>query len=341
MRVFFAPTLAKLDNTHTMLLASKSADASKPEPAKKSPEEETRTFHDEPRQWLNEHLAKTDLPGQVREDIERVQALILSREEMVKHLHPLDVAINAKRQEGFKVHKAMTSHLAAAEQEAGFKLGMMPVDVLPGPVFEQLIKSGFAPPKDPGAGPAHGESTHRLQWHAIINAHKAGHLKTSPKDLYAHISSVPGLWGGLLDAQGSEGSVIKQGFRRPDDATAFLRSAEGKRLLPNVSEAVDTRYQKRMRELDAAAALGASVAATMARAKASYIAKKTTGQPGSWLPWRWTYAKPAGYERIGHPMLLHRKGGSTMTAEDRDAIEEAGRRTTEGAKAKEPEASDK
>jgi hypothetical protein len=323
------------------MLTSKPAEPSKPEPAKKTPEE-IKTFHTQPRQWLSERLAKTKLSPEVQDDVKRVQELILSRDQMVEHLRPLDVAINAKRgDEGFKVHKAMTSHLAAAEQEAGFKPGMMPVDVLPGPVFGQLIKSGFAPPKDPGAGLAHGESTHRLQWHAIINAHKAGHLKTSPKDLYGHISRVQGLWGGLLDTQGSEGSVddVTQGFRRPDDATAFLRSAGAKKLLPNVSEAVDTRYQKRARELGVAAAQGGSIADIEARAKANYIKKKTTDQPGSWIPW--TYPKPASYQQVGHPMLLHRKGTPTTTADDLAAIEEAGKRAAKAAKAKESEASQK
>lgn len=325
-----------------MLLTQKTPDAPKPAAAKKTPEE-MKTFHSEPRQWLKDHLAKTKLSGEVQEDIKRVQELILSRDEMVKHLRPLDVAINAKRgDKDFKVHKAMTSHLAAAEQEAGFKPGMMPVDVLPGPVFGQLIKSGFAPPKDPGAGLAHGESTHRLQWHAIINAHKAGHLKTSPKELYGHISRVQGLWGGLLDTQGSEGKVdeITQGFRRPDDATAFLRSAKGKELLPNVHQAVDTRYQKRAQELQAAALQGGgSLAAIEARAKANYIKRKTTDRPGSWFPW--TYSKPAAYEQVGHPMLLHRKGTPTTTADDLRAIEEAGKRAAEAAKAKASKASEK
>lgn len=242
--------------------------------------------------------------AKVRRDIERIQRLMLDKDAMLEHLSPLETAITSKGGTSkHAAHKALTSSLAETERDAGFKLGMMPVDVLPGRVFGALPRLGFAPPKDPGAGVEHGESTHRLQWNAIINYHKQRPFSIPPNELLRRISSTKGLFGHLFDTA-SVSERRTDFFRRPDEATdLFLHDEQTRGALPALSKAVEQRHGKRAKEREAAletlAKRGGAVSLASAAKEAGRIyADKKTRQP------EWFH--DAKYEQVGHPNLLRR-----------------------------------
>ncbi len=78
--------------------------------------------------------------------------------------------------------------------------------------FLYSLRAGYMP-KDPGAGLAHGDLSHRLQWHAVMRAVTnnfaspiAGSWKKSPIDLFTSLGSGSaqqrGAWGVIFDSRG-------------------------------------------------------------------------------------------------------------------------------------------
>ncbi len=92
---------------------------------------------------------------------------------------------------------------------------LIALGVLPGPDFLRLLRGGYML-KDVGAGPVHGEFTHRLQWHAVLRVAtdnftrpKAAGWSYSAFNLYTSFGDGPAfdrnLWGLIFDnATGSD-----------------------------------------------------------------------------------------------------------------------------------------
>ena len=82
-----------------------------------------------------------------------------------------------------------------------------------------ILKQGYQV-KDPGAGMAHGEYTHRLQWNAIMNANLQ--LEHKPVEIYRALGSP---WAGhFLDKEYKkymEGNEEKVGWRRADKSRSY------------------------------------------------------------------------------------------------------------------------
>ncbi len=96
--------------------------------------------------------------------------------------------------------------------------------------------------KDPGAGKAHGDQSHRLQWHAIMRCMTSDFTLTiapgwhhTPLQLFYQFSQVfQPSWGLALDAQ------INAGWGNPDNVVASILSSP----LLNLRDALDRRSVK-------------------------------------------------------------------------------------------------
>lgn len=229
-------------------------------------------------------------------DLTRIQKLIVDAPRMMDMLEPLNRSIQEmvelnRRLKGNLTPaeersisvKALGAYLSRKEAEHGLsQTRVLPLGVLPGDVFLKLPALGYVA-KDPGAGIAHGEFTHRLQWYAIMESFdrelaRAGGLtpdekrlnwRKTPYELYtgigkrdmlAHAEGLETMpqwqrplsaWSLLMDQQGA---APNEGFRHPDTMEATLSgitdnsaSAEGELpALRHLSMAVRERHEKRM-----------------------------------------------------------------------------------------------
>ncbi len=230
------------------------------------------------------------------DDLIRTQKLIANAPRMMEMLRPLNDSINemielnktAKRrdltpEEASQVAvKAMGIYLSKKEAEHGLSQSrILPLGVLSPDLFLKLPALGYVA-KDPGAGIAHGEFTHRLQWFAIMESfeqdldeykksndpNKKFPWRRTPYELYTGIGKRDMLndaedrellpkwqrhasaWAALMDQPGGNAD---EGFRRPDTMEAtlsgFLRDSPiAKGNLPALdllSLAVRTRHNKR------------------------------------------------------------------------------------------------
>jgi hypothetical protein len=144
-------------------------------------------------------------------DYQRIEALMKDRSAVRALLEPLDDELAKNK------NLTLTRLLEKYEAKCGFPtVHVIPLGVLPASEFLRLIAMGLLV-KDYGAGVAHGELTHRLQWHAIMRAVTKGFTvafdeeagwRHSPFELYTAMGRPPldegdltraSLWGRLVD----------------------------------------------------------------------------------------------------------------------------------------------
>lgn len=112
--------------------------------------------------------------------------------------------------------------------------------LLSGPDFLRSVKMGHN--KDPGAGKAHGEQSHRIQWHVLMRemtsdftAVPAAGWTHSPLSLFFQMTQRYGsLWGRLLDAQANPG------WANPDNVKADVLASGH----PNLAGSIARRAVK-------------------------------------------------------------------------------------------------
>ena len=242
-------------------------------------------------------------------DYSRIQALLRDKAWMIRLLKDLDRDLRARGMKPGKwVPKALTNALTDMERKHGFGTArLLPIGLVPGNLWLELIRRGFAQPKDPGAGLSHGEFTHRIQWWAIMRDYERnrGLYRHTPLELYKKLgdpaitatvrtSSGPmarSLFGYLMDVGGRsmDAHNAGEGFRRPDDVMwMFIEDDTVRHELPVLSYAVKHRYKKR--------------ATVTPGAAAAYSQKKrSSGQ----------------YHQVAHPTLL---AGALIDAADMAAL---------------------
>jgi hypothetical protein len=110
--------------------------------------------------------------------------------------------------------------------------------------FKKATDFGFN--KDTGAGPKHGEQTHRLQWHVIMREITNDFTvpfsppwQNSPLELYWQmIHSEKNFWGNMLDSRANAG------WGDPDRLLDEVRRFQAD-LFPAIGKAVERRLNKR------------------------------------------------------------------------------------------------
>jgi hypothetical protein len=261
-------------------------DAPPPSTAPKGGGEHTTAIAPKPANRLNpedlyakfgHHLSREEF-----EDFAKIQQLMLSNEEMVENLRPLEGALRKQ----VDPHGALTGLLRQREEHHGFSgANLLPLGILPSEKFLELTQLGYMP-KDVGAGIEHGEFSHRLQWNAIMNKFESdmqahvdkggdpakGPWHHTPLELYSKLGNPNWVKKGdedqpadkrqsllayLMDQAGMNPS---EGMRHPDQLVMNLRndiknpegqqaSLEGGRAihkeLPAISKVVTERFRKR------------------------------------------------------------------------------------------------
>lgn len=107
--------------------------------------------------------------------------------------------------------------------------------LLSGPDFLKSVKMGHN--KDPGAGKAHGEQSHRIQWHVLMRemtnsftAVTAPGWTHSPLSLFFQLTQRYGsIWGKLLDAQANPG------WANPDNVKADVLTSGHANIAGSIS----------------------------------------------------------------------------------------------------------
>ena len=205
------------------------------------------------------------LDGTFLEDYARIQIMMTEKTTVIVCMQALGNELGELRdrreQPGFArfkpkndAHKyvRLSAALAKYEQYCWFPPSHeLFIGFVPSQEFNRYIARGLMP-KDPGAGLAHGDFTHRLQWHAIsrvITANftvaKSDGWNHSPLELYTSLGQgqalTANMWFKLLDDNGSPH------FSSPDKFHKHVREG-GYGCL---SETVSKRFLKRQLAFDA------------------------------------------------------------------------------------------
>ncbi|MBB5497706.1 LirA/MavJ family T4SS effector [Paraburkholderia sp. MM5384-R2] len=165
----------------------------------------------------------------------RINKTFFAESRAIKHFDQQQTAYATKKAQPDKdrdFSKLLTASLDAFERKHGF---VVVGDRLPnyaGFVFGNVFKESLALKqhwKDVGAGPEHGEYTHRLQWYIMISA---GVIQTVPAyqeaTIFASIApwqkGKTNLWTFLFDQLAKDPSIggDKLDFRSPENLNMWL-----------------------------------------------------------------------------------------------------------------------
>ena len=140
------------------------------------------------------------------DDFGQIERFLADKPLVLAFLQPL---ADATRRSDDRL-AGMKNELRRKEKEAGFAPPQIPLGILPGEVFVDLLTKG-AVLDDFGAGLQHGELSHRIQWYALIGFMTSGaggyKWKYPPFELFKKINAPPfspdrkgnSMWGTLLD----------------------------------------------------------------------------------------------------------------------------------------------
>jgi hypothetical protein len=187
----------------------------------------------------------------VKADYRRLMDFILDKDRVEAALVPLEdlLMLMKDRNGGALPKRALGDAIAFFEKEFGFSLRQqIPMGILPGDKFLDMVSSGMVP-KDIGAGLAHGEMSHRIQWVAIMSDFKAnqGAWSLTPLELLRYLNDPRFSWlqGLTMDRPGYSPT---SGYRHPDNVLRFMRDdATTKARLPTLSAAITRKWEKRQR----------------------------------------------------------------------------------------------
>lgn len=146
------------------------------------------------------------------EDFQNIEGIMSDRSserwaEMQEMLRPMDERLGGEK--GATLEGLLSEH----EGKMGFpNVDVIPMGVLPPEEFLDLIKKGlhFG---DFGAGPGHGELSHRIQWHIISKYMQEGEWNNSVTDVYKALGDEQftegaltgkAVWGRLVDKSAGE-----------------------------------------------------------------------------------------------------------------------------------------
>lgn len=207
-------------------------------------------------------------------DLSRIAGIVLDQRRFEALLVPLDERIE-ELQEGSGGKLKLGTAIAEYEGRHGFgRKQQIPLGILPGPVFLELMASGVVP-KDIGAGLPHGEMSHRIQWVAIMQDFEDNPdaWSMTPLELLQLTNIGPYGWfqGVVLDQAHFSAS---EGYSHPDNMLRFMRDdAQTRATLPSLSAAIVARWNKRVDQAVAAVNAGKGMNLDPAQA-AAYREKK-------------------------------------------------------------------
>lgn len=213
-------------------------------------------------------MEKGDVAASYIEDYAKISIMMEEKTTVVTCLQELGQELGHRRSEIKKSIGDGISGTEAKESREGYvrlsvalaeyeKLCWFPpshelfIDFVPSDDFNKYIANGLMP-KDPGAGYAHGDFTHRLHWHVIsrvitnrFKVPKSAGWNHTPLDLYTSLGQGQALtakmWFQLLDDNS------KPDFRSPDKFHQHVITGGYGVLSSNVAR----RYEKRKSEFDA------------------------------------------------------------------------------------------
>jgi hypothetical protein len=193
----------------------------------------------------------------------RIGKTFFAATRAVKHFEQQQTAYTAKSAQPYKdrdFSKLLTTALDEFERNHGFVIvGDRPPNYA-GFVFGNVFKESLALKqhwKDVGAGPEHGEYTHRLQWYILI---KAGAIRTVPANQEATVfaSIAPwqkgktNLWTFVFDQLAKDPSIggDKLDFRSPENLNLWLVGDASPEFCPVLRAFLRTRMAKRQSTYD-------------------------------------------------------------------------------------------
>ena len=192
-------------------------------------------------------------------DYANIMKLMLDKDATEKHLGPLEKRMKgmAEDNEGELPKRALGTALASQQKKFGFSTNQeIPLGILSADEFLGIYQKGLVP-KDIGAGMAHGERSHELQWSAIMSKFESDTKKRKkgdesadqwnhvPLELLTKLADPRFGWlqGHMMD-KGM--NVPGEGYRRPDSMTHNMLEDETTRArLPNISSKVEGHFRKR------------------------------------------------------------------------------------------------
>lgn len=157
--------------------------------------------------------------------------------------------------------KLLTATLDSFERDHGFVCLGERLPNYAGFVFGHVFREAIAQKqhwKDVGAGPAHGEYTHRLQWYLLIHARIVTSVPPNQEaDVYQSIApwqkGKTNLWTFLFDRMRSEDPVVRDDaddFRCPENLNEWLTGDAAPDFCPVLRAFLRARESKRQATYD-------------------------------------------------------------------------------------------
>lgn len=207
----------------------------------------------EDKKYVDETLARQNRAVSIQEELPQdeftedfldIQALLADETQVGNYFLELSLEIDKRCEEQkIKPTRALSLILQELERKHGFR---QIVPIYTGFVTRDDFLAGLrggVVAKDVGAGPMHGEHTHRIQWYIIMRAYEEDDLFTSsdhtPLEVYQAIGNskyvdelktinvVGTMWDQLVDTPPSWDKKNERGFAKPEHFMNQLTWADG------------------------------------------------------------------------------------------------------------------